>query len=287
MDYTLSNSYATHAGTGQRMHEENQAIPTQVSEKDMNSLIWGAMEVVKAAGLVGVQFNEATPATYQVFVKALKRLAGGNIKTVVAVGVTTLTADDDGLVLVDATAGNITINLPLANASLSTQRFEFYRTDNTANTITVQRSGADVMAPFTLTGAGDMRTISSNANTVWVTTSATVQSIKPLINSLMVSPATASGVFTSSGSVTASLTAPCAGYVVAMGTINESSTLNYIAQLVINGTVAATDTTTMSQAHTGFAAVTAGQVCTAQTLISAVAGVSFGLRATLFFIPKP
>lgn len=72
MDYTLSPDYATHAGTGNRMHEENAAVTTVWSEKDANSVIWSLMEVVKAAGLEGVQFDEATPATYQKLLTALR-----------------------------------------------------------------------------------------------------------------------------------------------------------------------------------------------------------------------
>jgi len=75
MDYTLSLDYATHAGTGNRMHEENAAVTTMVSEKDMNSLIWSLMEIIKAAGLAGVQFDEAIPATYQQLLAAVNIVA--------------------------------------------------------------------------------------------------------------------------------------------------------------------------------------------------------------------
>jgi len=74
MDYTLSPGYATHAETGQRLHRENQAVPTAVSEKDMNSVIWSMMEVVRAAELAGVQFDPDTPTSYQVFRNAIKVL---------------------------------------------------------------------------------------------------------------------------------------------------------------------------------------------------------------------
>lgn len=72
MDYTLSPDYATHAGTGNRMHEENAAVTTVWGDKDANSVIWSLMEVVKAAGLAGVQFDEAVPATYQKLLTALR-----------------------------------------------------------------------------------------------------------------------------------------------------------------------------------------------------------------------
>jgi hypothetical protein len=72
MDYTQSNGYVTDGGTGNRMHLQAQAVPTAVSDLDMNSLIWNAMEVVKAAGLAGAQFDKTIPATYQKLLTALR-----------------------------------------------------------------------------------------------------------------------------------------------------------------------------------------------------------------------
>jgi microcystin-dependent protein len=72
MDYTQSNGYATDAGTGQRMHLQAQAIPTAVTDIDMNSVLWEAMEIVKAAGLAGAQFDKTVPATYQKLLTALR-----------------------------------------------------------------------------------------------------------------------------------------------------------------------------------------------------------------------
>lgn len=58
----------------------------------------------------------------------------------------TLLGGDAGLVSVDATAGNITITLPAASA-LSARALPlcFVRTDATANTVTIQRAGANLI----------------------------------------------------------------------------------------------------------------------------------------------
>lgn len=74
MDYTLSDSYFTHTGTGQRMHKEVQAVPTAVSEKDLNSIIWSLMEVVKAGGLAGVQFDAELPSSYNLLLRAIRNI---------------------------------------------------------------------------------------------------------------------------------------------------------------------------------------------------------------------
>lgn len=75
MDYTLSNSYDTDAGTGNRMHEDSKAVPTAVTDLDMNSIMWSLMEVLKAADLPGIQFDKANPASYQQLLKAIRSLS--------------------------------------------------------------------------------------------------------------------------------------------------------------------------------------------------------------------
>lgn len=77
--------------------------------------------------------------------KTFRRMTGGYVRTVTA-GHTVLTADDAGLVLVDATAGAVTIALPLANV-LKALPFTFRRIDATGNAVTVSVAGvgADVI----------------------------------------------------------------------------------------------------------------------------------------------
>lgn len=74
MDYSLSPDFFTHTGTGQRMHRENQAVPTAWSDKDANGIIWSLMEIIKDAGMAGVQFDPDVPETYRVLVRALYKL---------------------------------------------------------------------------------------------------------------------------------------------------------------------------------------------------------------------
>lgn len=74
MDYTLSPEFIIHPSTGQRMHSANQPVPTEMSDKDFNSLIWSMMEVVKAADLAGQQFDPGVPATYRVLRDAIAEL---------------------------------------------------------------------------------------------------------------------------------------------------------------------------------------------------------------------
>lgn len=94
-----------------------------------------------AAAVLGLGI--ALDATKQtLLLQALKRLAGANVTTLVATA--TLTADNTGLVLVSASAGNVVITLPLANSAGGVPiNFRIVRTDSSANTVTVSMQGAD------------------------------------------------------------------------------------------------------------------------------------------------
>ena len=76
--------------------------------------------------------------------KSLDRLFGGGLASLSAN--TTLTVDDAGLVLVNASAAARTITLPAANALGGRPiRFQIEKTDSSANAVTVQRAGADTI----------------------------------------------------------------------------------------------------------------------------------------------
>lgn len=72
MNYTKSNSYTEHAGTGQRMHDAAKAIPTQVSDSDLNMVIWSLMEIIKAADMEGVDFSADNADSYKRLLRALQ-----------------------------------------------------------------------------------------------------------------------------------------------------------------------------------------------------------------------
>lgn len=97
------------------------------------------INLIEAAGLV------PSGASLAQVRQAVKRMFGGNVTTInFAVSPFALTADHAGLVLVDASAGNVVINLPAANV-LTGLPYVFRRTDTTANTVTVNRAGADTI----------------------------------------------------------------------------------------------------------------------------------------------
>jgi hypothetical protein len=80
--------------------------------------------------------------------QAMDRLYGGGLRTVTAN--TTLTADDAGLVIVDASGGSRTITLPAANAAGGRPiRIDLVRADASANAVTIQRAGSDTIEGLT------------------------------------------------------------------------------------------------------------------------------------------
>jgi hypothetical protein len=102
------------------------------------------MAVIARGGITGSNADLAQVR------KSLDRLYGGAVRTVSANE--TLTADDAGMVLVDAAAGSRTITLPAANAvagrpiSLNLGRID----DVIANTVNLIRAGADQIDGNTL-----------------------------------------------------------------------------------------------------------------------------------------
>ncbi|MEW6647178.1 MAG: hypothetical protein AB1450_08275 [Pseudomonadota bacterium] len=78
--------------------------------------------------------------------EALRRHAGAHVSLINSN--TTLGPQHAGLVLVDATSGNVTITLPAA-ATLAALGYEFRRTDTSASTVTIQRAGADTIESVT------------------------------------------------------------------------------------------------------------------------------------------
>jgi len=102
--------------------------------------------------------------------KSLDRLFGGGLASLSAN--TTLTVDDAGLVLVNASAAARTITLPAANALGGRPiRFQIEKTDSSANTVTIQRAGADTIEGGTsvvLSGQWASVTLVSDGAGSWV-----------------------------------------------------------------------------------------------------------------------
>lgn len=71
----------------------------------------------------------------------------------------TLATTQCGLLLIDATAGSIVLTLPASGASADDAFFDMRRIDSTANTVTVQRAGADTV------NGGASTTIPANGKT--------------------------------------------------------------------------------------------------------------------------
>lgn len=145
----------------------NSLVPT-----DFNAA-WPNGVQEELVGLIETSGQAPAAGVYSQVTKAIKRIAAGNLKTVTA-GASALTVDDAGLVLVDASGGNVTLSLPAANVVAGQGvGYTIYRTDNSGNTVTVNRVGADTIDgvnSFTLQGRYSYRSIKSNGQDAWATT---------------------------------------------------------------------------------------------------------------------
>lgn len=141
---------------------------TEFSAEFANGVQEELMSVVESGGL-------APAADSSQVQQAIRRLAGANVTVVTAaLSPFTLTADHAGLVLVNAAAGDVVLDLPLANAVAGVPvPFEFARRDNTGNAVTINAAGTNLIdgaASFALTGRWTSRSIRSDASTAWLTT---------------------------------------------------------------------------------------------------------------------
>lgn len=123
------------------------------------------MNIVEGGGLV------ANAGSQSQMLQALRRLYGGNFRVVTAVGATNLNFDDAGLVLINATAGNVTVNLPAAGTILGLP-ITLRRVDASANTVTVNANGADIFdiglaTSFTMAPAEVVK-MRSNGISAWI-----------------------------------------------------------------------------------------------------------------------
>jgi hypothetical protein len=120
--------------------EAGSTVPTQFPAYHYNGLVQEILALQEGAGLT----NNRQVLTQ--VLQAVKRFAGGNVTTVTVS--TTLTADNAGLVLVNAAGGNVVITLPpSASANGVPLPFKIIRTDTSTNTVTYAFSGEDIELP--------------------------------------------------------------------------------------------------------------------------------------------
>lgn len=153
-------------GSGRRGFRDRNLPLSQAGTVPGATWFNGAQEeIVRAIEILGLTPSDANR---EQLIQAMRRLAGGNVRTISAGGVT-LTADDAGLVLVNA-SGSFGITLPAANSAGGVpQRITLARTDSTANTITVQRAGSDTIEGATSINLlpGRRLTLQSDGSSGW------------------------------------------------------------------------------------------------------------------------
>lgn len=104
--------------------------------KLMRSLLADGTDVVTATNSPTKGDNTKQLATSEFLQTALRSV------TTITTGTTALTYGDHGFILVDASGGTVTINLPPATVRC---RFEFRRIDTTSNAVTINRAGSDTI----------------------------------------------------------------------------------------------------------------------------------------------
>lgn len=151
MDYTLSPQHVVHPGTGNRMHDVNQAIPTQVTDKDLNQLTWSLMKILSAAGVAGQQFAPNDPASYDrllVAMATLMRRSYGSVAVAAgAADAITATFDPPVIGLVDGL--NVHVRAIAENATSAPT----FKADGTTAKVICKEDGLP-LSPADIAGSG-------------------------------------------------------------------------------------------------------------------------------------
>jgi hypothetical protein len=168
MDRTTAANYVTVSGKRQfiDVNPATSTPGTEMTAEDWNQWMEELLGPIEGTGIVPSSSN-----VKQLW-QALKRIAGGNVGAVVTAS-ETLTADNAGLVVVNATSGNIVLTLPLSDSAGGVPfNFHIARIDSApANTVTLAFAGTDAMLvsgmPATL-APGQVLHAGASGGTTWL-----------------------------------------------------------------------------------------------------------------------
>jgi len=175
MDRVSSSGYVTVGGVRYWQNKNLAAgiVGTTFDEVWFNGVDESIVGLIAGLGITPQNYSaDGAPAADTQLLQAVLRAAAGNVTSVTAN--ITLTADNAGLVLVSAAAGNVAITMPAAAAANGRPlRFKFVRSDTTSATVTFAAAGSDTFqspalsaiaapsltnaAPLTLFGDGVSR----------------------------------------------------------------------------------------------------------------------------------
>ncbi|MCQ6259303.1 phage tail protein [Pseudomonas sp. Q11] len=162
-----------------RFVDEN---PVEGTPGSLIPAVWGNSVTQEILGVISAAGITPSEADTGQLIKALQAILGRSspMRSVVTrlTASKALTAEELGLVLIDASAGANTVTLPAANAALGIRDVIVRRVDNSGNRLTVRASGSDRIRfhthlaasgyPFlVLMGGGDWWHLRSDEAGVW------------------------------------------------------------------------------------------------------------------------
>jgi len=159
---------------------ENEQVTFAAPTVQNNTLVTISATAVDSIGAVSAPINTSVTLVKDAGGSNPGTGTGGGVGTITYIDVNTdLTAEQAGVVIIDAGAGNRSVTLPLSNPALGITDFIVRRKDNTSNTLTVAASGTDKIKFHThlraegygfliLMGAGDYWHLRSDENGGWI-----------------------------------------------------------------------------------------------------------------------
>ena len=113
-----------------------------------------------------------------------------------------------------------------------------------------------------------------------------VAQVSPAMNNSIVSSPAANSTYNTS----VTFTAPTAGFVVSLASVNTGSDIDNTLNLIVNGSVITNDTTLYSMSLSGVTSVSAGESVTVESQYvtgSTAPSQAIDIHVTAFFIPNP
>ena len=168
MDRTSGSNYAISGG---KRYFANQNLGAGIPGTEIEQ-VWQNGVQEELAGIIEGTGIALDVSTHLQALRAIKRMAGANVSAVLTAN-TTLTPDNAGLVIVNATSANIVLTMPAGTSANGTpMAFTIVRIDGVpTNTVTIALQGGDglvVPGPLSMTSGQVVRAIALGG-TAWVT----------------------------------------------------------------------------------------------------------------------
>lgn len=151
-------------------------FPTFLTDDWCNDLQEEPMNVIEASG------QAENGASRTQLLEAIRRIAARKLAVATTASTGPLGLADSGLVVCDASGGNVSLTLPAANAALRGTTYRFMRIDSSGNTVTVSCAGSNNFhggATSITVSVGDLLEVVGDGTSEWFVVASSGGGLRP------------------------------------------------------------------------------------------------------------